>query len=92
MASLHQECTRYELLVPCTLCLATTLYRSGFVGEVHPFPRSYMFPPEPSLGLPVPATNVRGDEGGGGGAVLIVRIEESIDLAVHASRSTNTNR
>ena len=49
-----------------------------------------MLPSEPSLGLTVPAANVRGDEGRGGRPVLVVRVEEGVHLAVHTSRSTNT--
>jgi hypothetical protein len=65
-------------------------YSSGLVGEVHPFPRSYMFSSEASFGLSVPAANVRGNEGGGGGAVLVVRVEKSVHLTVHTSRSAST--
>ena len=49
-----------------------------------------MLPSEPSLGLTVPAANVRGDEGRGGRPVLVVRVEEGVHLTVHTSWSTNT--
>ena len=77
-------------IITCTLKLNHYTYCSGLICEVHPFPRSYVFPPQPSLGLSVPATNVCGNEGGGGGTVLVVRVEEGVHLTIHSSRSTNT--
>ena len=71
--------------------ITSLAYSSSFIGERHPFPRSDVFPAETSLGLSVPRPHIRGNQRGGGGTILVVRVEEGVDLSIHPRWTTPTD-